>query len=162
MKTTSKKSAPKAQTTISQRKSQRVGITFSAFDLLHAGHIKMLEEAKSQCDYLIAALQTDPTIDRPEKNMPSQTVVERYIQLKGCKYVDEIVPYATEQDLEDILRAFKLDVRIIGDEYKDKNFTGRTFCEENGIEFYFNKRNHRFSSSGLRKVVADKEMNKVG
>ena len=97
----------------------RVGITFSAFDLLHAGHITMLEEAKRQCDYLICGLQTDPTIDRPEKNRPVQSVVERYIQLKGCKFVDEIVPYATEQDLEDILRAFKIDVRIIGDESID-------------------------------------------
>ena len=135
----------------------KVGITFSAFDLLHAGHIKMLEEAKRNCDYLICGLQTDPTIDRPEKNKPIQTVVERYIQLKACKHVDEIVPYATEQDLEDILRAFKIDVRIVGEEYRDKNFTGRTLCEENGIVLYFNKRNHRFSSSGLRKEVIRKE-----
>ncbi|TDS65030.1 adenylyltransferase/cytidyltransferase family protein [Myroides indicus] len=139
----------------------KIGITFSAFDLLHAGHIKMLEEAKRQCDYLIVGLQTDPTIDRPEKNKPTQTVVERYIQLKGCKFVDEIVPYATEQDLEDILRSFKIDVRILGDEYKDKNFTGRQYCEEKGIVFYFNRRDHRFSSSSLRKVVADKENTKV-
>lgn len=131
----------------------KVGITFSAFDLLHAGHVKMLEEAKLQCEYLICGLQTDPTIDRPEKNKPVQTLVERYIQLKACKHVDEIVPYATEQDLEDILRAFKIDVRIVGEEYKEKSFTGRTYCKENGIELYFNKRNHRFSSSGLRKEV---------
>ncbi|SHI62335.1 adenylyltransferase/cytidyltransferase family protein [Flavobacterium haoranii] len=136
----------------------KIGITFSAFDLLHAGHIKMLEEAKRNCDYLIVGLQTDPTIDRPEKNKPTQTVVERYIQLKGCKFVDEIVPYATEQDLEDILRAFKIDVRIVGEEYRDKTFTGRTFCEENGIMLYFNKRNHRFSSSSLRKIVSEKEL----
>ncbi|WP_396150026.1 adenylyltransferase/cytidyltransferase family protein [Flavobacterium sp.] len=135
----------------------KVGITFSAFDLLHAGHVKMLEEAKRKCEYLICGLQTDPTIDRPEKNKPVQTVVERYIQLKACKHVDEIVPYATEQDLEDILRAFKIDVRIVGEEYKDKTFTGRAFCEENGIELYFNKRNHRFSSSGLRKEVLIKQ-----
>nr|WP_314898187.1 adenylyltransferase/cytidyltransferase family protein [uncultured Flavobacterium sp.] len=136
----------------------KIGITFSAFDLLHAGHITMLEEAKRQCDYLIAALQTDPTIDRPEKNRPTQSVVERYIQLKGCRFVDEIVPYATEQDLEDILRSFKIDVRIIGDEYKDKDFTGRTYCEEKGIELYFNVRDHRFSSSSLRKEVKEKEL----
>jgi glycerol-3-phosphate cytidylyltransferase len=135
----------------------KVGITFSAFDLLHAGHVKMLEDAKRECDYLICGLQTDPTIDRPEKNKPVQTVVERYIQLKACKHVDEIVPYATEQDLEDILRAFKIDVRIVGEEYKDKTFTGRAFCEENGIELYFNKRSHRFSSSGLRKEILDKQ-----
>ncbi|MDR7210680.1 adenylyltransferase/cytidyltransferase family protein [Flavobacterium piscis] len=135
----------------------KIGITFSAFDLLHAGHITMLEEAKRQCDYLICALQTDPTLDRPEKNRPTQTVVERYIQLKGCKFVDEIIPYATEQDLEDILRSLKIDVRIIGDEYREKNFTGREYCELKGIELYFNTRDHRFSSSGLRKVVAEKE-----
>lgn len=139
----------------------KIGITFSAFDLLHAGHITMLVEAKRQCDYLIAALQTDPTIDRPEKNRPTQSVVERYIQLKGCKFVDEIVPYATEQDLEDILRSFRIDVRIIGDEYKDKNFTGRTYCEEKGIVLYFNVRDHRFSSSSLRKEVTEKELLKV-
>ncbi|HLU85515.1 MAG TPA: adenylyltransferase/cytidyltransferase family protein [Vicingaceae bacterium] len=138
----------------------KIGITFSAFDLLHAGHIKMLEEAKRQCNYLICGLQTDPTLDRPEKNKPVQTVVERYIQLKACTYVDEIVPYATEQDLEDILRSFKIDVRILGDEYQDKNFTGRTYCEEKGIALYFNTRDHRFSSSGLRKGVVEKELSK--
>lgn len=138
----------------------KVGITFSAFDLLHAGHIKMLEEAKSKCDYLICGLQTDPTLDRPEKNRPIQSVVERYIQLKGCSYVDEIVPYATEQDLEDVLRSFKIDVRIVGDEYEKKDFTGRKYCEEKGIELYFNSRDHRFSSSGLRKEVAEKEASK--
>jgi glycerol-3-phosphate cytidylyltransferase len=138
----------------------KIGITFSAFDLLHAGHVKMLEEAKRQCDYLIVALQTDPTLDRPEKNSPIQSVVERYIQLKGCSHVDEIVPYATEQDLEDILRAFKLDVRIIGDEYREKNFTGRSYCEEKGIELYFNGRDHRFSSSSLRRGVAERESEK--
>lgn len=138
----------------------RVGITFSTFDLLHAGHIMMLEEAKRQCDYLICGLQIDPTLDRPEKNAPTQTVVERYIQLRGCKYVDEIVPYSTEQDLEDILRSFKIDVRIVGEEYKDRDFTGRKYCEEKGIELYFNSRDHRFSSSGLRKIVAQKEAEK--
>ncbi|TJZ60152.1 glycerol-3-phosphate cytidylyltransferase [Sphingobacterium olei] len=140
----------------------RIGITFSAFDLLHAGHIKMLEEAKRQCDYLICGLQVDPTLDRPEKNKPSQTVVERYIQLSGCKHVDEIVPYLTEQDLEDVLRSFQIDIRILGDEYKDRDFTGRAYCEEKGIELYFNTRDHRFSSSGLRKVVAEKEMDNNG
>jgi glycerol-3-phosphate cytidylyltransferase len=137
-----------------------IGITFSAFDLLHAGHIKMLEEAKRQCDYLIVGLQIDPALDRPEKNSPTQTVVERYIQLKGCKFVDEIIPYATEQDLEDILRSHKIDVRIIGEEYQNKNFTGRNYCEEKGIKLHFNKRDHRFSSSELRKEVADRELKK--
>jgi glycerol-3-phosphate cytidylyltransferase len=139
----------------------KIGITFSAFDLLHAGHIKMLEEAKRQCDYLIAGLQIDPALDRPEKNSPTQTVVERYIQLKGCKFVDEIIPYATEQDLEDILRSHKIDVRIIGEEYQSKNFTGRNYCEEKGIKLHFNKRDHRFSSSGLRKEVAVRELKKA-
>jgi glycerol-3-phosphate cytidylyltransferase len=139
------------------KETTKIGITFSTFDLLHAGHVRMLEDAKNVCDYLIVGLQTDPTIDRPEKNKPTQTVVERYIQLKGCKFVDEIIPYATEQDLEDILKSFPIDVRIVGDEYKNKNFTGRSYCEESGIELYFNKRDHRFSSSGLRKVVYEKE-----
>jgi glycerol-3-phosphate cytidylyltransferase len=138
----------------------KIGITFSAFDLLHAGHIKMLEDAKAQCDFLICGLQTDPTIDRAEKNKPTQTVVERYLQLKGCTYVDKIVPYATEQDLEDILKSYNFHVRIIGEEYRDKNFTGRTYCEEKGIELYYNRRDHRFSSSGLRKIVSDMEANK--
>lgn len=134
-----------------------IGITFSSFDLLHAGHVMMLAEAKQQCDYLICGLQIDPTLDRPEKNRPVQTVVERYVQLQGCQYVDKIVPYSTEQDLEDILRSFKVDVRVVGDEYKDKNFTGRAYCEEKGIRLYFNSRDHRFSSSGLRKIVAARE-----
>ncbi len=131
----------------------KVGITFSTFDLLHAGHIKMLEEAKRQCDYLIVGLQLDPSFDRPDKNTPSQSIIERYIQLKGCKHIDEIVPYVSEQDLVDILHSFKLDVRIIGDEYKDQQFTGKDYCEKKGIEIYYNSRDHRFSSSGLRKQV---------
>ena len=137
----------------------KVGITFSTFDLLHAGHVKMLEEAKRQCDFLIVGLQLDPSLNRPEKNSPSQTIIERYIQLKGCKHIDEIIPYVSEQDLEDILRSFKIDIRIIGEEYKDKIFTGKDYCIENGIEIYYNKRDHRFSSSGLRmqvKVAEDK------
>ena len=131
----------------------KVGITFSTFDLLHAGHVKMLEEAKRQCNYLIVGLQLDPSLNRPEKNSPSQTIIERYIQLKGCKHIDEIVPYVSEQDLEDILKSFKLDIRIIGEEYKEKPFTGKDYCKEKGIEIYYNKRDHRFSSSGLRKQV---------
>lgn len=139
----------------------KIGITFSAFDLLHAGHIKMLEEAKHQCDYLIIGLQTDPTVDRPLKNKPTQSVVERYIQLKGCRFVDEIVPYTTEQDLEDILQAFHIDVRIVGDEYENSDFTGRTYCEQSGIKLYFNARDHRFSSSNLRQEVYQNELSKI-
>lgn len=139
----------------------RIGLTASTFDLLHAGHIQMLREAKEHCDYLICGLQVDPSIDRPEKNPPVQTVVERYIQLSAVQYVDEIVPYATEKDLEDILNMYTLDVRIIGEEYKKKTFTGRAICSKRGIEIYYNKRDHRFSSSDLRKRVSDRENKNV-
>ena len=111
------------------------GITASTFDLLHAGHIEMLREAKSQCDYLIAALQIDPSLDRPEKNKPVQTIVERYTQLEAVKYVDEIIPYLTEKDLEDILEMRKLDVRILGEEYRNEDFTGRDICKKRNIIF---------------------------
>ena len=131
----------------------KVGITFSTFDLFHAGFVKMLEEAKRQCDYLIVGLQLDPSIDRPQKNGPSQSIIERYIQLKGSKHIDKIVPYVSEQDLEDILHSFKLDLRIIGDEYKEKNYTRREYCEEKGIEIYYNSRDYRFFSSGFREQV---------
>jgi glycerol-3-phosphate cytidylyltransferase len=140
----------------------RVGITFSTFDLFHAGHVKMLEEAKRQCDYLIVGLQLDPSIDRPVKNAPSQSIIERYIQLKGSKHVDEIVPYVSEQDLEDILRSFKIDVRIIGEEYKEKQYTGKDYCKEKDIEIYYNSRDHRFSSTVLRKQVKSLETTKLG
>lgn len=136
----------------------KIGITCSTFDLLHAGHVMMLREAKSQCDYLIAALQVDPTLDRAEKNSPVQTLVERYVQLHAVKYVDEIIVYQTEKDLEDILEMYPIDVRILGEEYKDKDFTGREICKRRGIRLYFNKRDHRFSSSGLRKRVAEKTL----
>jgi glycerol-3-phosphate cytidylyltransferase len=132
-----------------------VGFTCSSFDLLHAGHTLMLEEAKAQCDYLIVGLQTDPTLDRPTKNKPVQTVVERYLQLRACKYVDEIIPYATEQDLEDILAGMHIDVRILGVEYRDKDFTGRDICKKRDIDIVFNERDHRFSSSDLRKRVTE-------
>lgn len=122
------------------------GFTCSAFDLLHPGHIVMLEEAKQQCDYLIVGLQTDPTIDRPEKNRPVQSVLERYIQLRGCKYVDEIIPYDTERDLLNLLLILKPEVRIVGAEYKDKEFTGKDLP----IDIYYNKRDHNFSSTELR------------
>jgi glycerol-3-phosphate cytidylyltransferase len=131
----------------------KVGFTCSTFDLLHAGHVMMLREAKTVCDYLIVGLQTDPTIDRNEKNKPVQTLLERYIQLNAIEYVDEIVPYQTEQDLEDILNMFPINVRILGEEYKNGTFTGRATCAKRGIELYYNKRDHRFSSSDLRKRV---------
>ena len=135
----------------------KTGITFSTFDLFHAGHVKMLEEAKTKCDYLIVGLQLDPSIDRPEKNKPTQSIIERYVQLKGCKFVDEIVPYVTEEDLIDVLSSFKIDIRIIGEEYKEKDFTGKEYCKKKGIEIYYNKREHRFSSSALREQVSNSE-----
>jgi|TARA_R110001592_G_scaffold342842_2_gene632897 glycerol-3-phosphate cytidylyltransferase len=132
-----------------------VGFTCSTFDLLHAGHVIMLREAKEQCDYLICGLQVDPSIDRAEKNAPIQTVVERYTQLKAVGYVDEIIPYGTEGDLEDILSMYPINVRILGEEYRDKTFTGRAICNKRGIDLHFNKREHRFSTSDLRHRVKD-------
>lgn len=129
--------------------SRRVGFTCSAFDLFHAGHVTMLQEAKSVCDYLIVGLQTDPSIDRPEKNKPVQSIVERYIQLSSCKYVDEIIPYTTEKDLRDVLTSFQIDVRILGEEYVDTPFTGSDLK----MQYHFNKRRHTFSSTELRKRV---------
>ena len=132
-----------------------VGFTCSTFDLLHAGHVQMLREAKEQCDYLLVGLQMDPSIDRAEKNAPVQSIVERYTQLKGVRYVDEIIPYQTEADLEDILGMYHIDVRVLGEEYRDKTFTGRAICLRRGIELYYNKRGHRFSTSDLRKRVCE-------
>ena len=135
----------------------KIGFTCSTFDLLHAGHVVMLEEAKRHCDYLIVGLQTDPTIDRPDKNIPIQSVVERQIQLAAVKYVDEIVMYATEQDLEDLLLTLPINVRIIGDEYKTKPFTGKAICKDRGIKMVYNGRDHSFSSTSLRKRVYNEE-----
>jgi len=135
----------------------KVGFTCSAFDLLHSGHVQMLRNAKEQCDYLICGLQVDPTLDRPEKNQPIQTIVERYTQLKAVGYVDEIIPYSTEKDLEDILSMYHIDVRILGDEYREKDFTGKDICKRRDIDLYFNERSHRFSSSELRQRVSRAE-----
>jgi glycerol-3-phosphate cytidylyltransferase len=136
-----------------------VGFTCSAFDLLHAGHIQMLRDAKSQCDYLIVGLQTDPSVDRPDtKNPPVQSIVERQAQLSAVKYVDEILVYSTESDLDDILNMYDIDVRILGEEYRDKDFTGKDICKKRGIQLYFNRRDHRFSSSDLRRRVANKQL----
>lgn len=135
-----------------------IGFTCSTFDLLHAGHITMLEEAKHHCDFLIVGLQTDPTIDRPdEKNPPVQSLIERQIQLAAVKYVDEIICYQTERDLEDLLLTLPINVRILGVEYKDKDFTGRAICDERNIDLIFNKRDHSFSSTSLRKRVANSQ-----
>jgi glycerol-3-phosphate cytidylyltransferase len=141
---------------------KRIGITFSQFDLLHAGHIAMLAEAKNHCDYLIAGLQNNANWDRPEKNAPIQSIVERQIQLAAVRFVDEIVVYNTEKDLEDILLTLPVDVRILGVEYMEKDFTGRAICEKRKIELIFNGRDHSFSSSSLRKRVAEAEQNKNG
>ena len=132
-----------------------VGFTASAFDLLHAGHVQMLREAREHCDYLICGLQMDPTIDRPDKNAPIQTIVERYTQLKAISYVDEIIPYLTESDLCDILSMYHIDIRILGVESKEKDFSGKDICRKRGIDLYFNKRDHRFSTSDLRKRVCN-------
>ena len=132
----------------------KIGFTCSCFDLFHAGHVMMLKEAKTQCDYLIVGLQTDPTIDRPHKNKPIQSILERYIQLEACKYVDQIVPYATEKDLQDLLTSYPIDVRIIGEEYKNQRFTGYDLP----MSVYFNSRQHSFSSTELRERIANAEV----
>ena len=131
------------------------GFTASSFDLFHSGHVAMLKEARGNCDYMIVGLQTDPTIDRPEKNQPIQSVFERYVQLEGCKYIDEIIPYATEQDLQDILLTYDISKRFIGEEYKSKDFTGKQLCVDKGIEIHYNSRQHSFSTSGLRKRISE-------
>tara|TARA_Y100000816_G_C26091784_1_gene577097 strand:+ start:74 stop:514 length:441 start_codon:yes stop_codon:yes gene_type:complete len=129
----------------------KIGITCSTFDLLHAGHVVMLEEAKRHCDYLIAALQVDPTQDRKEKNKPIQSVVERQIQLAAVRFVDEIVVYNTEKELDDIFLTLPINVRIIGEEYKDKDFTAKKICYKRKIDIIYNKRDHSFSSTDLKK-----------
>jgi glycerol-3-phosphate cytidylyltransferase len=145
-----------------KNEGKKIGITFSTFDMLHAGHIAMLSEAKNHCDYLIAGLQTDPTIDRPNtKNSPIQSVVERQIQLAACRYVDEVVVYQTEQDLIDLLLILPVDVRILGVEYENKDFTGKKECWDREIELVYNGRDHSFSSSSLRKRVAAAESMKA-
>jgi glycerol-3-phosphate cytidylyltransferase len=135
----------------------KIGIVFSQFDILHAGHIAMLSEAKNHCDYLIAGLQNNAQWDRPEKNAPIQSIVERQISLSAVRFVDEIVVYNTEKDLEDILLTLPVDVRILGVEYMEKDFTGRAICEKRKIELVFNSRDHSFSSSSLRKRVVQAE-----
>lgn len=137
-----------------------IGFTCSTFDLLHAGHILMLAEAKSVCDHLIVGLQSDPSIDRPGKNKPVQSIVERFVQLSAVKFVDEIVVYNTEKDLEDLLMFLPISVRIIGEEYKDKEYTGKQICIDRGINMYFNSRNHRFSSTELRQRAYQSELSR--
>ena len=134
--------------------ARTVGITFGAFDLLHAGHICMLAEAKTACDYLVVGLQNDPTLDRPDsKNKPIQSIFERQLQIAAVRYVDDVIIYNTEDEIKDILKALPINVRIIGEDYIDKDFTGKKACEELGIEIYYNDRSHSFSSSSLRTRV---------
>ena len=142
------------------KQNRIVGITCSTFDLLHAGHIIMLEECKKYCDYLICALQVDPSVDRPEKNKPIQSLVERYIQLDAVQYVDKIIPYNNEEELKTIFSSLDIDVRIIGEEYKDKNFTAKDICMKRNIRFVYNKRDHDFSTSSLRKRIYEQESTK--
>lgn len=147
---------------IKSKEGQKVGFTCSTFDLLHAGHITMLREAKQQCDYLICGLQTDPTIDRPaSKNKPIQSLVERWLQLDAVQYVDEIIVYQTEKDLEDLLLVLPLHVRIVGEEYRNVNLTGRDICEKRDIEIYYNKREHSFSTTELRSRIGSANALKV-
>ena len=135
----------------------RIGFTCSTFDLLHAGHVMMLREAKAQCDYLICGLQVDPSVDRAEKNSPIQSIVEREAQLAAVKYVDEVIIYCTEDDLCDIINMYPINDRILREEYRDRDFTGKDECKKRGIQLYFNKREHRFSTSDLRRRVCEKE-----
>jgi glycerol-3-phosphate cytidylyltransferase len=132
----------------------KIGFNCSSFDLFHAGHVTMLKMEKELCDYLIVALQVDPTIDRPGiKNKPCQSVYERYVQLQACKYVDEILVYETEYDLLQLLMTQKIDIRFLSEEYLNRDFTGKQYCIQNGIELYYHKREHDYSSSGLRDRV---------
>lgn len=140
------------------RTGRKVGFTCSTFDLFHAGHVLMLEEAKRVCDYLIVGIQIDPTIDRAgTKNKPVQSIIERQIQVSACRFADEIIVYSTEKELEDCLMTLPIDVRILGEEYRDKEFTGKDICEKRKIELYFNRRDHYFSSSDLRMRVYEAE-----
>lgn len=134
----------------------KIGITFGSFDLFHAGHVSMLEEAKTVCDQLIVGLQSDPTLDRPDtKHRPVQSVVERQIQLRGCRYVDEIIMYNTELELLDILNTVRWDIRIIGQDYLGESFTGKELCNIETGTLYYNKRKHGFSSTDLRKRIIE-------
>jgi glycerol-3-phosphate cytidylyltransferase len=139
----------------------KIGFNCSSFDLFHAGHVTMLKIEKTMCDYLIVALQVDPTIDRPGlKNKPVQSIYERYVQLQACKYVDEILVYETEADLLNLLKTQRIDIRFLGEEYKDRDFTGKQFCIERGIELIYHPRTHQYSSSELRTRVYDLERKK--
>ena len=139
----------------------KIGFNCSSCDLFHAGHVTMMKMEKQMCDYLIVALQVDPTIDRPGvKNKPTQSVYERYVQLQGCKYVDEILVYETEADLLNLIQTQILHIRFLSEEYKDRDFTGKQYCIDNGIELYFHMRRHQYSSTELRNRVYELEKKK--
>jgi len=139
----------------------KIGFNCSSFDLLHAGHVTMLKMEKQLCDYLIVALQTDPTIDRPGiKNKPVQSSYERYVQLQACRYVDEILVYDTEYDLLQMLQTQTIHIRFLSDEYLNRDFTGKQYCIDHGIESHYHKRQHNYSSSELRARTARLENNK--
>lgn len=137
----------------------KIGFNCSTFDLFHAGHVSMLKEEKNLCDHLIIAIQVDPTVDRPDtKNKPIMSIYERFVCVSACKYVDEVLVYSTEEDLLNILKTQKIDIRFLGEEYKTKDFTGKTYCIEKGIEIYYHDRKHSYSSTNLRERVYEAEV----
>ena len=139
----------------------KIGFQCSSFDLLHAGHVTMLKQEKELCDYLKVALQVDPTIDRPGvKNKPVQSIYERYVQLQACRYVDEILVYATEADLLNLIMTQDMHIRFLSEEYYGRDFTGKQYCIDNGIEIHYHKRRHSYSSSDLRKRTFELELQK--
>ena len=136
----------------------KIGFNCSSFDLLHAGHITMMKMETRLCDYLLVALQVDPTVDRPGiKNKPIQSVYERYVQLQACKYVDEILVYETEYDLLQLIKTQTMHIRFLSEEYMNRDFTGKQYFIDNGIELHYHKRQHNYSSSELRSRTAKLE-----
>ena len=133
----------------------KVGFTCGAFDLLHPGHLIMLRQCKEQCDWLIVGLHTDPTIDRPEKNKPIQTVYERWVQLNACTYIDTVVPYDTENDLCNMMATLDMNIRFVGADHRNDYITGQQICESRKIKIIFNDRYHDYSSSELRERIND-------
>jgi len=138
----------------------KIGFNCSTFDLFHSGHVTMLQREKEHCEYLL--IQTDPTIDRPDsKNKPVQSILERFIQVSACKYVDEVIVYETEEDLLNILKTRKIHIRFLGDEYREKDFTGKKWCIDNHVELYYHQREHPWSSSTLRKRAYEAEVKRI-
>lgn len=142
-----------------ERTNKKIGFNCSTFDLFHTGHVTMLREEKKHCDHLIVAIQVDPTIDRPDtKNKPIQSIYERFVQVSSCKYVDEVIVYSTEEDLLNLLKTIQIDIRFLGDEYKTKDFTGKQWCLDHGVELFYHEREHPYSSSNMRKRVYEAEL----